>query len=107
MPPERSTRPSAAAMCCMGTGKSGGKGQNQLASEPVLGPRSLLSPYHVEAIDVMHVLGAPSPHSAGHPEHGDLRTVEHRRLVHVIPDIEVGSRALRTQGGKWEQRTEG
>ena len=64
-------------------------------------------PYHVEAIDVMHVSVLPAPIVLGILEHGDLRTIEHRWFVHVIPDIEVRSRALRTQGGKWEQRTEG
>ena len=64
-------------------------------------------PYHVEAIDVMHISVLPAPIVLGILEHGDLRTVEHRWFIHVIPDIEVGSRALRTQGRKWEQRTEG
>ena len=67
MPLERSTRPSAVAMCCMGTGKRGGKEQSQLPSVPVLGARPLLTPLPRRGRRCYVRLGAPSPHSAGHP----------------------------------------
>lgn len=92
MPPERSTSPSAVAMCCVGTGKKGSEEQKPAvigaSSRSLVSPLSV--PYHVEAIDVMHVSVLPAPIMLGILEHGDLRTIEHGRFIHVIPDIEVG-----------------
>ena len=47
--------------------------------------------YHIEAIDVMHVSVLPAPIMLRIFEHGNLRTIEHRWFIHIIPDIEVGS----------------
>lgn len=60
------------------------------ASSPALSSPHSAS-YHVEAIDVMHVSVLPAPIMLGILEHGNLRTIEYRWFVHVIPDIEVGS----------------
>lgn len=58
-------------------------------------PQPLGSPcsasYHVEAIDVMDVSVLPAPIMLGILKHSNLRTIEHRWFIHVIPDIEVGS----------------
>lgn len=39
----------------------------------------------------MHIPVLPAPIMLGILEHGDLRTIEYRWFVHVIPDKEVGS----------------
>lgn len=59
-------------------------------------PRALSQPIssrhvHIKAIDVMHIPVLPAPIMLGILEHGDLRTIEYRWFVHVIPDKEVGS----------------
>lgn len=63
---------------------------SSVASSPARSPASPAS-YHVEAIDVVHVSVLPAAVMLGILEHGDLRAIEHRRFIHVIPDIEVGS----------------
>lgn len=92
-PPERSTSPSAVAMCCVGTREKRDSEEQEpgvtgASSRPSVPP--LPVPYHVEAIDVVQVSVLPAPIMLGILEHGDLRAIEHGRFVHVIPDIEVG-----------------
>lgn len=49
--------------------------------------------HHIKAIEVVHITVLPLP-MLGIFHHGDLWSVEDRRLIHVIPHIEVVIGAL-------------
>ena len=54
----------------------------------------MINTHKVKAIEVVNVSVFPAIGMDTILVHGDLRTIEHRRLVHVVPVKEVGTTAL-------------
>lgn len=61
----------------------------QAATQRSPGPEAAQEPHHIEAVNVVDVPVLPAPVVPGVLEHGDLRAIEHRRFIHVVPDKEV------------------